>query len=131
MFQVIEVFFEEPMRLLAMPHIRFEPGCIAAIGQWNDIPVCDLCNGETHAIGIVGNSIFVDSEEVDFEQFVEVWPQRMVFRTNNHEPGEYETGDVLHSSKNGLFTLEDSNSPILGRVISRFKDDKGIEGLWL
>ena len=135
MFKVVENTFADSMRMVAAPGVRFEPGLIAQTRELDGVIVCDVSDG-TRPLGIVSNSIFNDSDKINFNEkyMVEVWPQRMVFRTNNYEIGDYRTGDLLYVSLNGLLTIicPFEDAPAVGRIISGPKKlGEEFEALWL
>lgn len=132
MFKFVESIYDQPMKLFPLPGVRFEPGCIAEIKYINDFPFADLSVGNK-PLGIVGNSIYVEAVSYNPKDRVFVWSQRMVFRTDNMEPGDYETGDGLYCSRNGLLTAEaPSGEPApIARVISVFQEKNMLECLFL
>ena len=134
-FEIREKVIDTPVRMLAMPGVRFEPGMVVKLSEFQNNIVCDISNGQA-AFGIVGNAIYINDNTISFSSnnMLEIWGQRMVFRTNNCEPGDYETGDALYVSENGLLTIEKpfDDSYIVGRVISSFSNHRmRFEALWL
>lgn len=134
MFKIVDGI-TDPVKMFVAPGVRFEPGCIVEFKEIDGIFVADLSRNGATSVGIISESIFIDDDKVSLhpEDRASVFIKRMVFRTNNCEPGDYRTGDKLYVSSNGLFTLEEpqEDSPFVGRVISKLKKDNVFEALWL
>lgn len=133
MFKFVESAIEHPIRLIADPGSRFVPGCIGQISYINNNPVCSLSDG-TRPFGIIAD-YKKKHNKLTFGILIRVYPQRMVFRTDEYaNDAELISGAALYSNSKGRFTTNkpNENSYIIGRVITGpVGERRWFEGLFL
>lgn len=130
MFKIVESLILDPIRILSPLKSRVKPGSIGQLKEFDGNIVCELSDG-TRPFGIVGDVIYTDSKY----KFIQVFPQRMVFKTNEYEwKKNYSGGCSLYVSKNGRFTSEKpfKDALCVAKMISPPDERKGyFEALWL
>jgi len=122
MFRIVEQVGDEPMRFPAKPRVWFEPGMVVKLIQFQGDLVADACDGYD-AMGLVGNEMYLDADKpvLDPKFMVEIWSQRMVFRTNKYDLcAPMETADPLYSGWDGFLTTKRpfEGATMLGRIIT-------------
>jgi hypothetical protein len=136
MLKVVEKIYESPIRMIAKPGVKFEPGQVGRIIELpNGTAICDISDGMS-AIGIVGSRRFITGE-LSFlpEDMIRLWTQRMVFRTDRYDKRfKYETGAALYVNRFGLLSLEPAieGAHYVARVITGpSRNHRHFEALWL
>jgi len=136
MFRIVEKLGDEPMRFPVKPRVWFEPGMVVKVVRFGPDLVIDACDGYD-AIGLAGSELYLDANEpaLDPKFMLEVWPQRMVFRTNKYDLRcPMETADPLYSGWDGFLTTKKpfADATMLGRVITPPLADRSFfEALWV
>lgn len=124
--QVLESMPDEPMRLPVDPKAKFVPGQVAQVDHDNIL--CGVSDG-TRPIGLIDDIKNDSIDSTDPSGLMSIWPQRMVFRTDQYEmiEGEdvtdfYQTGDLLYVNSYGFLTsIQPHNDAVpVARVISVF-----------
>jgi len=128
MFKIIESLSLDPIRLpISKTHSFFRPGFICRIVSDSTSDVCcDLSDGKS-VFGIFGETfnhvtkVADDAYTMYSVPFVNVYTQRMIFRTNEYMFGDYyRGGSKLYVNNRGLFTAQEpyKDAVYYGRVIS-------------
>jgi hypothetical protein len=136
MFKIIESISMDPIRLPMCENISFfRPGFICKI---IDHLYCDVSDGNS-VFGILGerfdHTTKVNDHEIRLQKFVNVYTQRMIFRTNEYMFGDYyKSGAKLYVNNRGLLTVKEpyKDAVYYGRVISPPNVDRQyMEALWI
>jgi len=137
MLKIIEkAFSSHPVRIFAKPGVQLIAGYVGTLVDFNGYTVCDICGPQQSPFGIIGKSKLIKSENVSFNKkdFVDLWPQRMIFRTDNFEHSNYGPGDRLYVGESGMLTNEPIGdySSFVARLTG-WPDDKRsyYEALWI
>lgn len=137
MLKIIEkAFTNHPIRIFAKPGVKLVAGYTCVLSEYNGELVCDNCAPEQNPFGIIGKSKLIKSENISYlmRDFVTVWHQRMIFRTDNLEHSIYLPGDKLYVGSSGMLTNEPifDESKFVARLISLPDDRRDyFEALWL
>lgn len=133
MFEVIESIPEEPVHFFVAPGANFKPGNIGRLVEFGDNLVVDISNGNS-AFGVLGDTK-TPYDEFNPKDLVRIWPQRMVFRTDEFDKEhKYAIGNPLYASETGLITSKKpwDNAQIVARLIIPPSEEKiCLEALWL
>ena len=120
MLEIIETSYDRPIRMIAQPGRKFEPGMLVRSIQIEDgSTLCDVCEDTMQVLGVIGSKRHLKTLSYDVEDMVIVWAQRMIFRTNKYLAGtEFIPGGPLYAGKGGLFTSRRANEnvPCVARI---------------
>ena len=120
MLEIVEAINYDPVRMIAKPGVLFEPGNLVRVIEDEDgNTICDLANGSIWAMGIAGNECCAEDGSYRLQNMVEVWSQKMIFRTDLYEDDtKFSPGCPLYVSENGLFTSkpENEDTPCVAHV---------------
>lgn len=138
MFKIVEKVYDEPIRFPVKPGVWFEPGMVVKVVDFNGDLVVDACDGYD-AFGVVGTEILVpycSKAKLDPKYMVEVWTQRMAFRTDKYDfRFNLDIGDPLFAGCDGFLTCKKpfEQAHIIGRVVSPPRDleNSYFEAVWL
>lgn len=109
MLKIVEKpFSTNPIRFIAKPGVELIAGYTCALVEHNGYLVCDICQPGQNPFGIIGETKYIDSDEISFklEDMVPIWSQRMIFKTDNFEHSNYGPGDKLYVGESGMLTNE-------------------------
>ena len=135
-FDIIETMetCTDPVHIFAASHATFKPGNIGQLVEIDGNLVCVLSDG-TRPFGVIGDYKLTSYEGFDPNDIVRIWPQRMVFRTDEFDTKpEYSIGNAMYVSENGLLTSESprENAMLVARLMMPPTAEKGyLEVLWL
>ena len=137
MLKIIEkAYFNTPIKFLVKPGVRFIAGHACTLVDYNGYQVADICKPDQFPFGIIGSSKLVKGSNISFaiNDMIQIWHQRMIFRTDNFEHSNYDPGDKLYVGEVGMLT----NEPILEgqHFVARLtgmpnERMNGFEALWL
>ena len=137
MLKIVEKVVSSPVRFPIKPGIKVKAGMVGRLVEYDGHLVVDISDDGSQVFGVIGNKRFIDGKSVSFdrEDLVNIWPQRMVFKTDIYDKtAEYENGQALYVN-DGLLTAKsvEGGSPLVARLTrTPSADEKSyIEVLWL
>jgi len=137
LFKVIEkAYASHPIRIFAKPGVKLINGYVGTLVEYNGNIVCDNCKPNKMPCVIIRKSKFIKSNNISFniKDMTHIWPQRMIFRTDNFEHSNYRGGDKLFVGESGMLTNEPQNESFnfVARLISSPDKERGyFEALWI
>src|SRR5690606_9064208 len=116
--------------------VQLIAGHACKVVEYNGNLVCDICEPNDIAFGIIGRSKLVRGTELNFDPklMTIVWTQRMIFHSDKFENNIYEPGDKIYVGNGGILTNEpvcDDNNFVARLILAPNDKRNYYEALWL
>lgn len=136
MLKIVEKTISNPVRMPIKPGISVKAGMVGKLVDYKGNLVVDIADSH-RAFGIIGTKRKIEGDEVSFdrEDMVNIWPQRMVVKTDIFDPvNHYRGGQSLYVAR-GILTpdppLPDSYVVAKLTMEPTGEERRLIELLWL